>query len=463
VADFSSLLFMGGWLAVTGLGTLAASMYDRKVRRARVELWMAVAEGLGLTWIDGAAPLVGKARLEAKAGRTKVSFERYKANKVALTTVAVQGNSGISLLREELATPALKKRELELGDETFDAAVNIHGGPERVRAILDAETRRIAMRMLNGLLDVEGERPVWTRAAMSLSEGELRAVFDERPEPPTQDELAETLAAMLSLVKRFQRPADLAARLSATVENEPLWRVRLRGLELLSVSYPKHPATLGALRHALADEHPEVRLHAAMFLGEEGTPTLLALASALDEDTTSAQAIAALGGRFAADAAESVLRQALRLRRLQSAEACIHALGRTGGDGAGGLLAKVLAIESGALAQAAARALGSRGGAEAERALLAALESGAPDLALPVVEALGRVGSARAVPPIQDAAAGPGSSGDLRRAARQAVAEIQSRLSGASPGQLTLADGEAGQLSLADDDPRGRVSLPAPR
>jgi len=41
---------------------------------------------------------------------------------------------------------------------------------------------------------------------------------------------------------------------------------------------------------------------------------------------------------------------------------------------------------------------------------------------------------------------------------RQAIAEIQSRLPGASPGQVSLAEGETGQLSLADDS-AGRVSI----
>jgi len=47
----------------------------------------------------------------------------------------------------------------------------------------------------------------------------------------------------------------------------------------------------------------------------------------------------------------------------------------------------------------------------------------------------------------------------VRRAARQAIAEIQSRLTSATPGQLALADGQTGQLSLAEEHGEGRVSL----
>ncbi len=55
-------------------------------------------------------------------------------------------------------------------------------------------------------------------------------------------------------------------------------------------------------------------------------------------------------------------------------------------------------------------------------------------------------------------ALGEEDSPALRSAARQAIAEIQSRLSGAEPGQLSLAGGEAGQLSLSENE-AGRVSL----
>jgi hypothetical protein len=50
------------------------------------------------------------------------------------------------------------------------------------------------------------------------------------------------------------------------------------------------------------------------------------------------------------------------------------------------------------------------------------------------------------------------SDPSLRAAARQAIAEIQSRAKGALPGQLSLAESEAGALSIAEGEP-GRLSL----
>ena len=82
--------------------------------------------------------------------------------------------------------------------------------------------------------------------------------------------------------------------------------------------------------------------------------------------------------------------------------------------------------------------------------------------------ALGRVGSSAAVLPLKEAAESFSHDPELRRATRQAIAGIQSRVQGASPGQLSLAGAEAGQLSLAEAeagqlslaaDPAGQVSL----
>jgi len=42
---------------------------------------------------------------------------------------------------------------------------------------------------------------------------------------------------------------------------------------------------------------------------------------------------------------------------------------------------------------------------------------------------------------------------------QQAIAAIQARIPGASSGQVSLAEGEAGHVSLASDDRAGQVSL----
>jgi hypothetical protein len=68
--------------------------------------------------------------------------------------------------------------------------------------------------------------------------------------------------------------------------------------------------------------------------------------------------------------------------------------------------------------------------------------------------ALGRIGTAASVPPLREAEPA------LGRAAREAIASIQSRLTGAAEGQLSVA-GPSGEVSLAEDE-RGRVSRDEP-
>ncbi|HEX3526943.1 MAG TPA: hypothetical protein VH988_07735 [Thermoanaerobaculia bacterium] len=60
--------------------------------------------------------------------------------------------------------------------------------------------------------------------------------------------------------------------------------------------------------------------------------------------------------------------------------------------------------------------------------------------------------------PLKELAERSSRDPELFKATRQAIAEIQSRLPGATPGQLSLAGAEAGQLSLAQAEV-GRLSL----
>lgn len=65
---------------------------------------------------------------------------------------------------------------------------------------------------------------------------------------------------------------------------------------------------------------------------------------------------------------------------------------------------------------------------------------------------------------LREAASGNIMSPSVRRAAAAAIAEIQSRLTGAAPGQLALSRGEAGSLALADraEGDLALVGLPEP-
>ena len=82
---------------------------------------------------------------------------------------------------------------------------------------------------------------------------------------------------------------------------------------------------------------------------------------------------------------------------------------------------------------------------------------------------MGWAGSAAAVLQLEEAAESFSHDPEFVLATRQAIAEIQSRLPGASPGQLSLAGIETSQLSPAQaeasrlslaTDPAGQLSLP---
>src|SRR5205814_361748 len=110
------------------------------------------------------------------------------------------------------------------------------------------------------------------------------------------------------------------------------------------------------------------------------------------------------------------------------------------------------------LAAVAATALGTTGNPAAEPPLILALQAEHKDLQVAAANALARVGSTVAVLPLKELAERSSRDPDLLKATRQAIAEIQSRLPGASPGQLSLAGTEAGQLSLAQTE-AGQLSL----
>jgi HEAT repeat protein len=220
--------------------------------------------------------------------------------------------------------------------------------------------------------------------------------------------------------------------------------------------------TADTLRAACRDPSPEVRLRAATALGAEGRGVLRELAEDVEgavDDSVSSLAVATLGDALPAERAQIILIRSLRDRRIQTARACLEVLGRSGDPMAIAMLSEVLESERDELAFAATVALGMTGDAAAEPALLRALER--DDFGLPVAaaNALARAGTPASVRPLK-AAARWSSDPFIREATRRAIAEIQSRIApGAAPGQLSLAEPEAGQLSLAQE--AGQLSLPA--
>lgn len=420
---------LGGAVAAS-VGYLIASAQ----RRGRLAAWRAAAARVRLEGVtESEGGLFGGPFLEGRAGPLRVRLQAYHRGKEEHgTRITISGlghgAGGLTLRREGLATAFEKRvvgeREIEVGDPRFDEEYYVQGQGPLALALLDHETRRGLARLMRGRVEVPGSEAVSIRP--SLSDGVLEAQVREGVFSPGRHRIPDVLAAMLEVAPRLVAPPDVAARVAANLRDEPEPGARLQSLLLLAREFPSHPLTREALLAGRSDASPEVRLRASMALGEEGRDTLVALASGEGVgDGVAARAVGALGARMPTDVALGVLRRALSGdEQPETAVACLDGLGAAGQGGA-----ESLAIE--------------------------ALRSDAPPVRAAGARALGRVGTVGAVAALHEAM----DRGELPRGAgRQAIAEIQSRLAGAAPGQLSLAGGEAGALSLADGEP-GRLSL----
>ncbi len=422
-------------LVAAAIAASVAYLVTSERRRAQLRVWRAAALHAGLTETeDVEGGLFDGAFVIGRSGDLRVRLESYRKGKYENGTKIVvtglgHGAGGLSLRREGLGTAIEKRfigeREIEIGDRSFDDEYYVQGQAPLALAILEPETRRRLAVLLRGTVAVAGREPVEVDA--SLSDGILEVRVKESGFSGNRERVPEILPGVLEVARRLVAPQDVAGRIAANVRREPEAGARLQGLLMLSREFPGHPATRETLLAAREDASEEVRLRAGMALGDEGRETLVALVTRTGTgDSCAARAIEALGERLEAEALEAALRRAL--------------------GGAGRPLT----------AQASLEALGRRGPVEAEGQMIEALGSPDPQVQAAAARALGRAGTVAAVGALREAM--PPHGDLLRSVGRQAIAEIQARLAGAEPGQLSLAGGEAGALSLADGEP-GRLSL----
>ena len=389
-------------------------------------------------------------------GALQVRMETVRDERQATTRVTIDG-----VVRNVQIVPAGRggtadlvfgDRDVQVGDPFFDAAFLLQGPAASVRGLFGAYAR-------------ERARAVFAMdARVRIGGGALSAEFEDRAGQPAPTEWQ--LKELLALAHSLEPGATDAARLAEIALRDPQPSVRAMALETLAKEAPTLPKTREVLREATRDASAAIRLQAAQALGDEGRPTLHALAAdATIDDAVSAAAVAALGGYVTFARAMPLLDRAVADARVQTACALLKVMGR-GSLAEAQVIASVLARVDGtgvagessanaAIAQAALEALLDTRVPIAEGAFLAALASPSPGVVLAATRGLERVGTAQAVPPLRDVEA---RGGDFARAARMAIGAIKSRLSGASPGQVSLAGGDAGQLSVVDAAD-GRVSL----
>ena len=419
--------------------------------RRRLQGWRDAAAACDLELVEISSYRALHIWLRARAGPLEVRIQdtvrqNYR-DYVVIAFPGPPGFSGVRLRREE-DRPLRWAREIEIGDPSFDGAFFVEGPTRLMCALLDEPARRL-------LVNVNA------RCLLEIVKSEIRAVIKEPA--------SEILPLLVDIGRRFTQPMDVPRRLAENARWDPQPGVRLKNLLLLARELPGYPMTVQALRTACSDENPEIRLRAAEKLGAAGRDTLLELAEGAVDDALSAQAVSILGRDLPSERGRALLIHSLRRRRLRTARACVESLGHHGAE-AVETLGKVVAREKGELAVAAAHALGTTASPAAEPPLILALRREQKDLQIAAANALGRAGSPAAVLPLKELAERSPHDPEILRATRQAIAGIQSRLSGASPGQLSLAGDEVGQLSLAQaeagqlslaNDPAGQLSLPS--
>lgn len=393
---------------------------DRYLQEAKVSFW---TEGL---------------KIQGKAGPLAVSITGTLGR--AQIVIAVPGPPDFTevSIRRESHIP-WKMHEIDTGSESFDKTFFIGGPTQLVFALLDAATRDLLMRAVRQL-----------PGRMDIVDGEI--VVDA-----ADFRLSHVLPLLFEIGEWLTQPVDIPQRLVQNATQDPEDGVRLKNLLVLVRERPGDPETRKVILAACSDKSPEVRLRAGRALGAEGLPVVVKLTEDLDDDAVSAEAVSLLGNELPFERIRDVLRHALSKPSPQTARACLAALSHHG-DASVRVLMEVLENGHEDLAVFAAERLQQIGNSNAEGPLIQALQKDQPALRVAAANALGRLGSPAAVLPLKEAAERFPSDRDLGQAARQAIATIQLRLPGASPGQLSLAGGEAGQLSLAQAE-AGQLSL----
>jgi len=381
--------------AIVGVGGLL----QYKANQARAGRWREGAKAVGMTEVVEERAFLGFFKgLKGHVGDLRIHIEDYGSgrqvsgarvliaglghaspwespSRVPLPGLASEGSPSRFHLRAEgvgsTLAKALGDRELETGDERFDKVAYIQGSPPTVLAVLDAETRRRLMGLLQGEVETGGAADV-LKARVAVVDGTLQADLSEQPTRPAAGRLLGAVSQLIEVARRLTSPDDIPERLARNVLGDAVPGVRLANLVALTRFDLDKDGIREVLRAACRDDDAEVRLRAAMALGEEARDVLMETALGPEDppvsqfrdaatDSRAARAIEALGTFLSASEAGEILRRSLDGIRLDAAGAAIDVLGRTGGDDAVPPLCMALENDHPDVACAAAQALGVTG------------------------------------------------------------------------------------------------------
>jgi len=374
----------------------------------------------GLTVVPGGMFKSAKAMGEVEGHSVTVDTFTRRHGKSSTTYTRVRVAAGLPLGmtvgREGFGSSIAKAfvgEDVEVGDPSFDGEVVLRGAdPATLLAHLDADTR------------AELRRAVVAHDA-KLDDGDIVLTVTGRAKAPAIEVLME---AALDVARAGERSAgSVAARLERMAFTDPVHTVRRRAFRHL-MSVVSRDAARRIARRAVDGGDPSMIVAGAQVLRDEP-----AIAAVLD----------AVGDPHIDDGAA---RDGLALL------ASLERPPRIG-------VALELSRRLPAVRVAAAACLGLIGGAQAQERLVALL-GGEQEVAVAAAEALGRCGDIAAVEPLLEHTRGFGK-GDLKRAAKDAIAAIQDRASGELGGLSIVDDVAGGELSVALEGSEGEVSVMA--
>ena len=211
-----------------------------------------------------------------------------------------------------------------------------------------------------------------------------------------------------------------------------------------------------ALRKALRDQDPSVRVVAAM-----GCGAVEVLADVVGSTRVSPRTrVNALEGLVELDAATpDLLLPLLSQQPPLVLGAAARVAGEIGATACRRAVHAAISSTDPGVAAAACTALGLLGAAEDEQALRDVAVHGDLSARIAATAALGRVGTLVSVPSLEPFSRGLMTDGDLKRAARAAIAAIQARGVGTRPGGLSVVEDAGGRLSR-EEPGAGALSTP---
>jgi hypothetical protein len=331
--------------------------------------------------------------------------------------------------------------ELQTRDLHFDLMARVAGSEDTALAVLDHDTRAAVLRLLEGGGSVSG-------GLARLPRSSLR-------------EATASLPWLISIANRLcMRPGEVPVSLARNAFHDPFPEVRVGNFKALQQHYQGSEIAVQAIEQALESKHGELRFEAAVLVRDRGKDVLRQLALADDvELSLRVGAVEQLIRASWASTTVPLLVQLLDCDATELRRIAVTGLGRYRHQPAVARLMELADGDTGTVREVAV-ALGRIGDQQAEPLLIDLLDHHDPEVVIVAAAALARAGTTAAVMPLLEHT-GRSAPKSLAKVAKTAIARIQSRVTGAEQGQLSIAPDSQleGGLSQAAEAGEGSISL----